>query len=155
MWPNAKHLHTHVKCFADFCHLLITFANCLGPDHVLVENFLGTLNLRGRCFQKLLLVCKFSCISKNGHFLSSYIVVWTIYTSHTDLFTPQNTVFEYSAACLSFLFELRTTYNQLKYIWKYFGLNVCISSIIYNFWCLNIYKRKLEKIYLSTNFFIH
>ena len=32
MWPNAKHLHTHVKYFADFCHLLITFANCLGPD---------------------------------------------------------------------------------------------------------------------------
>ena len=32
MWPNAKHLHTHVKYFAEFCHLLITFANCLGPD---------------------------------------------------------------------------------------------------------------------------
>ena len=35
-----------------------------------------------------------------------YIVVWTIYTSHTDHFTPQHTAFEHSAACLSVVFEL-------------------------------------------------
>ena len=35
-----------------------------------------------------------------------YIVVWTIYTSHTDHFTPQHTAFERSAACLSVVFEL-------------------------------------------------
>ena len=30
-----------------------------------------------------------------------YIVVWTIYTSHIDHFTPQQSAFEQSAACLS------------------------------------------------------
>ena len=33
-----------------------------------------------------------------------YIVVWTIYTSHTDHFTHQHTAFELSAACLSIVF---------------------------------------------------
>ena len=35
-----------------------------------------------------------------------YIVVWTIYSSHTDHFTPQQKDFEHSAACLSDAFEL-------------------------------------------------
>ena len=34
-----------------------------------------------------------------------HIVVWTIYTSHTDHFTPQHTVFEQSTACLSVFLE--------------------------------------------------
>ena len=35
-----------------------------------------------------------------------YIIVWTIYTSHIDHFTPQQIAFEHSAACLSDAFEL-------------------------------------------------
>ena len=35
-----------------------------------------------------------------------YIVVWTIYTSHTGHFTPQHTAFEHLAAGLSVVFEL-------------------------------------------------
>ena len=47
MWPNAKHLHTHVKYFAEFCHLLITFANCLGPDQT--EKFFFQPDLEPNC----------------------------------------------------------------------------------------------------------
>ena len=35
-----------------------------------------------------------------------HIVVWTIYTSHIDHFTPKHTAFEQSAACLSVFLEL-------------------------------------------------
>ena len=35
-----------------------------------------------------------------------HIVVWTIYTSYIDHFTPQHTAFEQSAACLVVFLEL-------------------------------------------------
>ena len=47
----------------------------------------------------------------------SYIVVWKIYTSHTDHFTPQQTIFEYSAACLSFIFELLPGFIPFAILW--------------------------------------
>ena len=71
--------------------------------------------LRRCCFQKLLLVWTFSCINKNGYFIMEtdtvgYIVVWTIYTSHTDHFTPPHTTFEHSAACLSGISDEKLLY---------------------------------------------
>ena len=36
-----------------------------------------------------------------------HIVVWTIYTSHIDHFTPQHTAFKKSAVCLLVFLELR------------------------------------------------
>ena len=54
--------------------------------------------LRWSCFQMFLLVWIFSCTNENCHFVKEtdtpgYIVVWTIYTSHTGYFTPIHTVF--------------------------------------------------------------
>ena len=55
--------------------------------------------LRGYIFQKLLLPWILSCTNKNCFFIKGtdtfgHIVVWTIYTSHTDHFMPQHTAFE-------------------------------------------------------------
>ena len=44
-----------------------------------------------------------------------YIVVWTIYTSHTDHFTPKHTAFEHSAACLSVVFSYFLVLFRLQY----------------------------------------
>ena len=44
-----------------------------------------------------------------------YIVVWTVFTSHIDHFTPKHTAFEHSAACLSVVFELLPGYILLTY----------------------------------------
>ena len=42
-----------------------------------------------------------------------YIDKRTILTSHTDHFTPQNTAFQQSAACLSVVFELLPGFGTL------------------------------------------
>ena len=49
---------------------------------------------------KALTCMNFSCINKNGYIIIEsdtfgYIVVWTVYTSHKDHFTPQHTAFEH------------------------------------------------------------
>ena len=65
----------------------------IGPDKLKSE----LCHILRRCgFQKLFLVSTFPCINKYGYFIMEtdtfgYIVVWTIYTSHTDHFTPLNT----------------------------------------------------------------
>ena len=46
-----------------------------------------------------------------------YIVIWTIYTSHTDHFTPQHTAFEHSATCLSVIFELLPGFIPFTILW--------------------------------------
>ena len=71
---------------------------------------LDKYQLRSYGFQKLLLEWTFSCIIKNDYFIMEtdtfgYIVVCTIYTPHTDHFTPQHTAFEHSPACLSVVFS--------------------------------------------------
>ena len=48
----------------------------------------------------------FPCMNKNDYFIMEtntlgYILVWIIYTSHTDNFTPKHTAFEHTAASLS------------------------------------------------------
>ena len=43
------------------------------------------------------------------------IVVWTIYISHTDHFTPQHTAFERSVACLSVDLEFYSVNNIVAY----------------------------------------
>ena len=58
----------------------------------------------------VLLVWFFSCINKTDYFTKEtktfgHIIVWTIYTYHTDPFTPQHTACEQSAACLLVFFE--------------------------------------------------
>ena len=136
--------------------------------------------LRGYIFQKLLLAWKFSWINKNCFFVKEtdtfgHIVVWTTYTSHKDLFTPQHTAFEQSAACLSVFLELlpglipltmlwhagwtleetiwmNMTYNYSTTIFKSILTQIlCISCIIYNFsiWPWKILKKN-ENLYFST-----
>ena len=130
--------------------------------------------LRGYIFQKLLLAWNYSCINKNCFFINEtdtfgHIVVWTIYTSHMDPFTPQHTAFEQSAACLSVFLELHPgfvpftilchagltlekticmniNYNYLTAIFRSILTQIlCISGIIYNFsiWPWKIHKQKL------------
>ena len=57
-------------------------------------------DLRGYIFQKLLLAWNYSCINNNCFFVKEtdtfgHFVVWTIYTSNIDHFTPQQTAFEH------------------------------------------------------------
>ena len=79
---------------------------------------------------------------------SGYIVVWTIYTTHTDSFMSQHTVFEYSFLVTS-QFDLvcntvtRWMNFKEKHLheheiqlldynkWKYFRQNVQISGRIF------------------------
>ena len=46
-----------------------------------------------------------------------YIVVWIIYTSYTDHFTPHYTAFEHSSACLSVVFELLSDFIPFTILW--------------------------------------
>ena len=46
-----------------------------------------------------------------------HIVVWIIYTSHKDHFTPQHTAFEQSAACLSVFLESLTGLIRFAILW--------------------------------------
>ena len=71
---------------------------------------------------KALTYMNFYCVNKNGFFIMEtdtfgYIVVWTIYTSHTDHFTPQHTAFERSGACLSVVFELLPGFVPFTILW--------------------------------------
>ena len=140
-----------------------------------MENSLVKIRLRGYIFQKLLLAWKFSCIYKNCFFVKEadtfgHIVVWTTYTSHIDHFTPQHTVFEQSAACLSVFLELlpglipltmlrhagwtlektickNMTYNYSTTIFRsILTQTLCISGFIYNFsiWPWKNHKQKLK-----------
>ena len=43
--------------------------------------------------------------------------VWTIYTSHTDHFTPQHTAFEKSTACLSVFLESLPAFIPFAILW--------------------------------------
>ena len=79
--------------------------------------------LRGYIFQNLLLAWIFSCINKNAFLSRRRTVVWTIYTSHIDHFTPKHTTFEQFAACLSVFLELLAT------DWKF----ACIKCSYYSF----------------------
>ena len=95
------------------------FIKPIGPDKLKSE--LCHILRRG-CVQKLFLVSTFPCINKNGYFIMEtdtfgYIVVWTIYTSHTNHFTPLNTAFEHSAACLSVVFELLPGFIMFTILW--------------------------------------
>ena len=69
--------------------LLNTCNKCFGWE---IRFFLlATLNLRRLCFQKLLLVYKFSCVSKNGHFVKElYCCMNNLYFSHRSLYAPTN-----------------------------------------------------------------
>ena len=76
--------------------------------------------LKEMLLSKALTCMNFFLKNKNGYFIIEtdtfgYIVVCTIYTSHTDYFTPQHTAFERSAACLSVVFELLPVFLRLKY----------------------------------------
>ena len=82
-----------------------------GPLYILrstVYNFQTILffSLKDIYLLKALTCMIFSCINKKCFFIKEtdtfgHIVVWTIYTSHIEHFTPQHTAFEQSAACLS------------------------------------------------------
>ena len=52
---------------------------------------------------------------EDGYF--GYIIVWKIYTSHTDHFTPQQTAFLHSAACLLVVFELLPGFIPFTILW--------------------------------------
>ena len=93
--------------------------------------------LRGYIFQKLLLARNFSCINKKCFLIKEtytfgHIVVWTIYTSHIDHFTPQHTAFEQSAACLSVFLE------SLPGFERYTPLRVHNENLIFLFLNQNI-----------------
>ena len=47
-----------------------------------------------------------------------HIVVWTIYTSHTDHFTPQHTAFVQSVACLLVVFESLPGFIPFATLWQ-------------------------------------
>ena len=47
-----------------------------------------------------------------------HIVVWSIYTSHIDHFTPQHTPFEQLAACLSVFLELLPGLIPFAILWQ-------------------------------------
>ena len=53
-----------------------------------------------------LLMYKQNVIFIKETYTFGHIVVWTIYTSHKDHFTPQHTALEQSPACLSVFLEL-------------------------------------------------
>ena len=109
-----------------------------------------------------------------------YIVVWTIYTSHTDHFTFQHTAFEHSVACLSVVFELLPGIIQFTLLWHIGGILdknvtmnnnysypttiwVSILTQIYVFlvlftifaFDLETFISKIGKIYCSTQKFVH
>ena len=82
------------------------------------EKNISEPGLRGRCFQKPILVWKFSCISKNGHFCQGAILLYKQFIHLTQItLRPQHTVFEYSAACLSFIFELLPGLIPFAILW--------------------------------------
>ena len=92
--------------FEDIC--LINYSYKLSPV-VQCDSSLYNKNedkLKGIYLSKYLICTKFFYINKKWFFIKEtdtfgHIVVWTIYTSHIDHFTPQHTSFEQSAACLS------------------------------------------------------
>ena len=52
---------------------------------------------------------KFFCLNKNCFFIKEtdtfgHIVVWTIYTSHIDHFTPKRTAIEQSTTCFVYMY---------------------------------------------------
>ena len=107
---------TIVRLFFYTSTILLTTDFC-GTIH---RATIKTTNLGGRCFQKLLLVWHFSCININGYFIKEtdtfgYIDIWTIYTFHTDHFTPHHTAFEHSAACLSVVLNYFLVLFRLHY----------------------------------------
>ena len=129
--------------------------------------------LRVYNFAKALTCMIFSCINKTffyqGDGAFGHIVIWTIFTSHIDHFTPQHTDYEQSAASLSEFLELLSglipftilwqagwilekticmniNYNYLTTILRsIIDPNICFSGIIYNFsfWPWKVHKQKL------------
>ena len=68
------------------------------------ESFWKINTLKGMQLSKAVTWMKLFMHQQNGYFIMEtdtlgYIVVWTIYTSQTDHFTPQQTAFEHFAAC--------------------------------------------------------
>ena len=145
------------------------------PD---TKNWKFRIILSWYIFQKLLLACNYSCLNKNCFFIKEtdtfgHIVVWIIYTSHIDYFTPQHTAFVQLPACLSVILELlpglipfailwhagwtlekticmNMNYNYLTAIFRSILTQIlCISGIIYIFsiWPWKNHKQKL-KIYI-------
>ena len=78
-------------------HCVVSLSKNINPSLVLVQP-------RKTCpfiTERLLMGRKESNQTKK----KTKIVVWTIYTSHIDHFTPRHTVFEQSIACLSVFLE--------------------------------------------------
>ena len=63
-----------------------------------------------------------------------HIVVWTIYTSHIDHFTPQHTAYEQSAACLSVVIQVKSFRKQL--LLKYNGDIYLFNHKKHRLWAL-------------------
>ena len=120
--------------------------------------------LRGCIFQKLLLAWIFSCLNKNCFFIKEtdtfgHIVVWTIYTSHIDHFTPQHTTFEQSTTCFSVFLELLPGFIPFAMLWHAgwtLEKNICIEHELqlsdYN---MGKYFRPNVQISGKTIYFFH
>ena len=138
---------------------------------------------KGVYLSKALICMEFSCINKNCFFIKEtdtfgHIVVWTIYTSHIDHFTPQHTAFEQSAACFSVFLELLPglilfailwhavwtlekincmimNYNYLTAIFRRIRTEIiCLSGIIYNssIWPWKITSKNWKFIFFYQKF---
>ena len=83
-----------------------------------------------------------------------YIVVWTIYTSHTDHFTLQHTAFEHLAPSLSVVFELLPGFILFAILWhpgwtleKNINMNYNYQTTIWQSIVAHMYKFLVEKYF--------
>ena len=93
------------------------------PQGSIFDPYPFLIFIKGMLLSKALLCMNFHCINKNGYFIIEtstfgYIAVWTIYTSDTDHFTPQQTIFEHLAAWLSVVFELLPGFIPFTILWQ-------------------------------------
>ena len=122
-WERAEHWLPFVMSNCDvFTFPLVSWVRC-GAWLYRFLIFALFLTLRGYIYQTLLLAWNYSCINKNCCCFFkktdtfSHIVVWAIYTYHIYHFTPQQTAFEQSAACVSVFLELLPGLIPLAILW--------------------------------------
>ena len=115
--------------------------------------------IRGYCFQKLLLVLNFSFINENDYFIKEtdtigYSDIWTIYTFHTDHFTPKHTDLSTQQHAYQSLFELLPGLSPFAIFWDagwtlekdvYINMNYNYPTTIWESIFAQMYKFLVEK----------
>ena len=121
----------------------------------------GDKELKGIYLSKALTCMKFFLYKQKCFFIKEtdifgHIVVWTNNTSDIDHFTPQHTVFEQSAACLSVFLELLPGLKLFAILW-HTGWTETVAwtwSTIIRLQYLEVFSPKMYKFLVVKYIFI-